>query len=143
MLNGDNKRLLIELLFTEWQTSRYTAHLYGRKVFFDRDEHCTVFRCLDGITITADTVPELFSQEEADTRIILHCMYAARLEPVKSKLFVRSPDTNVFILLISYSKQMKQSLIFIQEITVPREKCNYAIKAYSESFYEVRVSCTF
>jgi len=58
-------------------------------------------------------VPELHSsQHEADTRIILHCLHADRTSPEPCSIVVSSPDTDVFVLLLYYAKDIKKSLLF-------------------------------
>ena len=47
------------------------------------------------------------TQEEADTKIILHCQHAAEDQQLKGcDIVVRSPDTDVFILLIHYKERI-------------------------------------
>ena len=53
------------------------------------------------------------SQEEADTIIILHSLYAdTEAEKEDLDIIVRSPDTDVFILLLSYCHKFKHHLYF-------------------------------
>ena len=64
----------------------------------------------DGIT-NSMPVPDLFSlHEEADTRIILHCLYAAK-QVNTTRVIVRSHDTDVFLLLLSFSDVIGKTLI--------------------------------
>ena len=68
-------------------------------------------------TISAP-VEELFSsQEEADTRIILHCLHASR-QPDTSRIIVRSIDTDVFLLLLSFSDTIRKPLIIDTGTTI-------------------------
>ncbi|GFO43448.1 hypothetical protein PoB_006995300 [Plakobranchus ocellatus] len=56
--------------------------------------------------------PDLYSShEEADSRIILHCMYASQ-QPTTERVIVRSPDSDVFLLLLSFSDAISKPLIF-------------------------------
>jgi len=67
----------------------------------------------DGLTVTATPALELFSgQEEADTRIILHCLFEAQKSTSNSSIVVHSPDTDVVILLLHYSCQIACRLMF-------------------------------
>lgn len=67
----------------------------------------------DGLTITSTPITDLFSsQEEADTRIILHCLYAAHTTSDNTNIVIRSPDTDVFIILLAYSIDIPQPLFF-------------------------------
>ena len=52
------------------------------------------------------------TQEEADTRIILHCLFAAQTMTDQDKIIVHSPDTDVFILLLSYATDVGKPVVF-------------------------------
>ena len=50
------------------------------------------------------------TQEEADTRIILHALYSDKLyqeNNVQGRIVVKSPDTDVLVLLVHYFPKMK------------------------------------
>lgn len=53
----------------------------------------------------------LLFQEEADTRIILHCCHIATHCTDSSAIIVRSPDTDVFLLLMKFSQNIRIPLI--------------------------------
>ena len=113
MRNSDNKRLLTKFLLKEWQSDRYAARLCGRTIFFVCEQDCTCLTSEDRLTVKATSVLELVSnQEEADTRIVLHCLYASQRLAISSGIVVRSPDTDVFVLLLYYSSQIPQTLLF-------------------------------
>ena len=51
------------------------------------------------------------TQEEADTRIILHALYSDKLyreNNVQGRIVVKSPDTDVLVLLVHYFPKMKK-----------------------------------
>ena len=78
LFNSDNKRQLIALILSEWQSAKYARNLFHRHVFFVCEETCCCLESTDGLTVSTTPVPNLFSsQEEADTRIILHCLFVA------------------------------------------------------------------
>lgn len=111
--NSENKRQLTCFLLKEWQTDRYAQRLQGRNVYFVLESQCICLHSMDGLTVDASPVPELSSnQEEADTRIILHCLYSSQQMPTDVAVVVRSPDTDVFILLMAYSFEIQQPLMF-------------------------------
>ncbi|GFO26054.1 hypothetical protein PoB_005255900 [Plakobranchus ocellatus] len=63
-------------------------------------------------SVNSTPVPDLYlSHEEADSRIILHCMYASQ-QPTTEIVIVRSPDSDVFLLLLSFSDAISKPLIF-------------------------------
>ena len=51
-------------------------------------------------------------QEEADTRIILHLLHIAKETQEDVPIVVRSPDTDVFVLLVHFSHRIKQKVLF-------------------------------
>ncbi|TDG99283.1 hypothetical protein EPR50_G00209410 [Perca flavescens] len=55
-------------------------------------------------------MPELFTtQEEADTRLLLHCSHAA---DYSRYIIIRSPDTDVFVLALAFYKDIGAHLYF-------------------------------
>ena len=113
MSNASNKEQLIKLLLCEWQTDKYAAKLYERHIYFVYKEECTHLTSEDGMTVQSIQVQDLFSsQEEADTRIILHCIHAAKSIGEEKVIIVRSPDTDVFLLLLKFSQDIDQSMLF-------------------------------
>jgi hypothetical protein len=52
------------------------------------------------------------TQEEADTRIILHALYSDKLyqeNSVQGRIVVKSPDTDVLVLIVHYFPKMKNT----------------------------------
>ena len=82
MSNDENKTQLIKLLVSEWKKPKYSSRLRRRQLFFVCDEECFCLSSDDGIVVQALPEEDLFSsQEEADTRIILHYSHVARKLP--------------------------------------------------------------
>ena len=54
----------------------------------------------------------LSSLEEADTRIILHCLHVAHKFPTTFVIAVRPPDTDVLVLLSKYSQNIDHTILF-------------------------------
>ncbi|KAH3693417.1 hypothetical protein DPMN_080849 [Dreissena polymorpha] len=95
MCNSENKTQLIELLLTEGSKDKYAPTLQRRRIFFVSGEKCICLSSEDGVKTNAVQVHELYSsQEEADTRIMLHLKHAAE-EYSNKTIIVRSPDTDV------------------------------------------------
>ena len=108
--NSDNKRQLIKLLLSEW--SKYIGRLQGRTLYFVDEVDCWKLTS-DGHTLDCVLIRELCSDhEEADTRVILHCHHASRTSEQTTPIIVRSPDTDVLILLLSYASSVTQPLYF-------------------------------
>ena len=111
LANEHNKTQLIQLLTNEWKSDKFAPKLHGRQIFVVHGERCWLLTSDDGITTISHEVQELrSSHEEADTRIILHMLHADHNEGSET-IVVRSPDTDVFMLLIKYASRMKKNLI--------------------------------
>ena len=110
--NGSNKEQLTKLLLSEWKSDKYAAKLQNRHVYFAFKEECVHLTSEDGSKVQQFLEQELSSsQEEADTRMILHLVHAAKLNANKV-LIVRSPDTDVFILLLKFCQGLRNPVLF-------------------------------
>ena len=66
----------------------------------------------DDLAVQSSDVHELHSsQEEADTRIILHCLHVSEHDATLG-IIVWLPDTDVFILLLQYGCQIAGKVYF-------------------------------
>ena len=100
MGNDKNKTQFIKLLFEQWKTDKYAAKLVDRSIYYIIGENVYLLTCDDGMTVTEYPKEVLFSsQEEADTRIVLHCINISTSFPESGSIIVRSPDTYVLVLL--------------------------------------------
>ena len=114
MANEENKTQLIDLLFEQWSSSRYASELKDRCVNFVKGEQCHKLSCTeDGTSVLAEPNEMLFSsQEEADTRIILHCLEISSSMADNTTIIVQSPDTDVLVLLLRYIPQINRTTLF-------------------------------
>ena len=68
---------------------------------------------INGRQVRIEPEEELFSsQEEADTRIILHCDHISRNFSETTVIIVRSTDTDVLVLLSKFSQNISQLVLF-------------------------------
>ena len=96
----------------EWKQDRYAIKLKNRVIYFVSGQNCTVITSTDGSRTDAYEVEDLkSSQEEADSRIILHLHHMASQISEEITIVIRSPDTDVFILL-KYVQTIKQTVLF-------------------------------
>ena len=109
--NGENKNRMIELMTTviEQQSSNVLALLQSEEILISTDNRC--------VKITAEkseTVDELVSNhEEADTKVVLHCMHAHKRQP-EQNVIIRSPSGDTDIIVIMLGKIIeKKSQTFI------------------------------
>ena len=74
---------------------------------------CFLLTSLDGATTDTRPLEDLTSsQEEADTLIILHSIYADRTGTEDADIIIHSPDTDVFLLLIAFCHKCTHQLYF-------------------------------
>ena len=112
MYNDENETHLIKLLLAEWRRPKYAARLDGGRLFFICEEECVCLTSNNGILVEAGPEKDLFtSQEETDTLMILHCQHIAEYHPT-SVIIVRSPDTDVLVLLSKFSQIISQTILF-------------------------------
>ena len=110
--SGENKINLMKLILQEWESDKYASVLQNKRIFFVVENTCVQLSSEDGITTDSKPMHELnSSQEEADTKLILHCLYAAQ-HATTEELVVRSPDTDVFLLLLAFSKRIASPWLF-------------------------------
>ena len=75
----ENKQELIAFILREWQDDSYATLLVGKKVYFVNDRECTLLSTENGVHTDFRLVAKLDStQEEADNRITLHCIFASK-----------------------------------------------------------------
>ena len=107
---GENKENLLQFIFERWCKS-------GRDLIQDltlivgHGGECHALR-KDGTTgdLEVSPMPALFTiQEEADTRLMLHCAHAASYS---QHIVIRSPDTDVFVLALAFAKEVGAHLYF-------------------------------
>ena len=98
MSNEDNKSQLINLIFDQCNTNKYASKLFGQNIYFVIKDKCYHLTCEDGNEVQTCPHESLFSsQDEADTRIVLHCLEISKASAASSTIIVRSPDTDVLI----------------------------------------------
>jgi len=114
MSSADNKRQLITFMLSEWQQSRYANSLHDRTIFFVYEESCIALHSPDRVSVVTEDIRELASsQEEADTRIILHCVCAASSLTPDGVVVVKSSDTDVFVLLLAHHTNISVSVVLV------------------------------
>lgn len=106
LLNPQNKTALTKFVTKEWKQDKYRRKLTDKVVFVAFEEECHQISSDDTFS-----VEDLNStQEEADTRILLHLSHAARSG--YSTLIVVSEDTDVFLLCVSFKHLIPLSIFF-------------------------------
>ena len=109
LASGSNKEALVEFLFQEWSKSS-PAVLENVQLFVAHSESCHLIRAEDGGTRVTEVKDLHCDHEEADSRMILHAKHAADNH---AHVVVQSPDTDVFIILLSCVQTLPCSLYFL------------------------------
>ena len=95
-----NTTSLIKFLVGEWKGQRYRYMLQGKAFYVTCEETC--------FKMTADEwveVAELQStKEEADTRLLLHALHAARTG--SNAVIVTAEDTDVMLLCLAFQRDI-------------------------------------
>ena len=113
MSNDKNKTQLISLLLNQWTIDNYATRLVDRNLYYVIGEEVLGLTCEDDKSVSKYPEENLFSsQEGADTRIILHCLNIRTSLPDASTIIVRSPDTDVIVLLARYCKDIHFTVLF-------------------------------
>ena len=107
LCNNDNKKQLAALLLKIWSSNEFA----GRQIIVEVEGIATKLYSTDGCSTIKEGISSLEStQEETDSRIILYSMNAAANNYTAIK--VRSPDSDVFFLLLNFSSSLQLSIFF-------------------------------
>lgn len=107
---GDNKEQLQQFLFETWSKSR-KDQIEDITLIVGHGSECHVIRMNNsGTELEVLSLPALFTiQEEADTQLLLHCAHASQYSSI---VVINSPDTDVFVLAITFCKEIGANLYF-------------------------------
>ena len=109
----------MNFLFTSWSSSCFSSKLNNRVVYIAHGNFCHRIRSVDG-QVTCTEVPELAStQEEADTKMMLHAKHAS--EQGYQNIIIKSSNTDVEVLSCFFQSQI-QSTVFIRSGTRQRSR---------------------
>lgn len=112
LTSDENKKMLTSFLLSEMHKDLHAPLLLNKELFFVCEDRCELFTSTNGKSVSSMPVHDLFSsQEEADTRIIFHCLYLSHQSAI-NRIVIRSPDTDVFLLLLSFANTIGITLIF-------------------------------
>lgn len=112
LANDDNKKNFIKLICDEWTKPKFAPMLKGRRVFIVCENKCIKLTSHDGVDVITSLQDDLCSNhEEADNKIVLHAIQASA-ESADRTVTVRSPDTDVFVLLLHYVDKIENVLLF-------------------------------
>jgi len=102
-----NKKELIRFVVNQWKQESWRSLISeGTMLYVAHDSECWCLTCL-----SVEPVPELCSsQEEADTKMLLHAKHASTngLE----NILIQSPDTDVFIIALSCLSTIEGNIFF-------------------------------
>ena len=107
---GDNKANLLEFFFQRWTNSAKDL-IQDLTLIVGHGRECHALR-KDQRTGDLEVlpIPALYTiQEEADTRLMLHCAHAANYS---EHIVITSPDTDVFVLALAFYEEVGARLYF-------------------------------
>ena len=107
--SGQNKEELIEFLFCEWKKCDAET-LSDRKLFVCHKELCHSFHSVSNILVVEEVKELRSDHEEADTRLLLHAKHASK---AYSTIIIKSPDTDVMLLSLSFAHEITNSIFFV------------------------------
>ena len=109
--HGKNKEALVQFLFTHWCTY-HSGILHGLTLYVCHSDQCHKLSPAfeNNEPVIVQRIDELCcDHEEADTRMMLHASHASQFENV----VIKSPDTDVFVLLVHFSLSFTFSPFFV------------------------------
>ena len=101
---AQNKTMLVEFITEEWQSNESKSMVRQKTLFVTCGQKCWRIGQM-GASLVNDLKS---SQEEVDTRILLHAKHAS--DQGYMSIIVVSEDTDVFVLLIAFAKEIPVSL---------------------------------
>lgn len=115
--SGDNKTSLTKFLLDQWSDPSYADRIGRHVLYFAAEDKCMKIFVIDG-QVKSQQVEELeCTQEEADTRIILHAKHAA--DNGESTIVIKSPDSDVTMLACHFQCRISSRLL-VQKKTKTR-----------------------
>lgn len=106
--NGHNKSELISLYTTSLENNSNNILIEGQELYVSGGREEITIKCTKSRPSSA--VVDLYSnQEESDTRIVLHAVYAAKH---CNNLVICSPDTDVLVLLLHHRLSIPARNVF-------------------------------
>ena len=115
--NDEDNSQYVRLLLQMWSSDSQAIKFVGRSVLLICEGKDFKLTSLDGVHTVREELAEIDStQEESDSRIILYCQYAKKKFKKKQGykyVTVKSPDTDVFFILVYYEKRIENiSILF-------------------------------
>lgn len=110
---ADSKNKLIDYLVTSWKAHEKRSKLVNKVLYVTNGVNC--FKLSTDLCEIQDDLA--CSQEEADTRLLLHAQHAAE---TYDYVVLISDDTDVFVIAVSLQPQFNKGNLFIRRGTKTR-----------------------
>ena len=111
LMNDDNKSQLVDVIYHVWSSDISAHKLVNRKVMAVVECYCFLLETEDGKVVKEIEIQNLFSNhEETDSRIALYYAYAQ--EHSYDNVWIRSPDSNVFFVLLHHAGKCDVNILF-------------------------------
>lgn len=113
LTNDENKKQFIQILLDVWSEPGMAKRIHGRKVIFIKDGEAQLLASENGKEVSRTEIESLNStQEETDSRVILYLKYGKENE--YDNVRVRSPDSDVFFILLHYAHVIPDIPVFFE-----------------------------
>ena len=122
--SNDNKNSLIKFIVSQWKNECYRT-MIGDKEFLVTEGQKVIHIKGDNVS---EEVNLFWNHEEADTRMILHAKHAAY---TFDSVLIASPDTDVFIILLSLHTEIDARIYFLTGVRNSR-RIIYIIKVVDQ-----------
>ena len=108
--SGQNKEEIMEFLFNDWKQLP-SASFQDREIYLCHKDQCHLFYVKDDLVVSERVDDLKCGHEKADTRMVLHVQHAS--SSGFENILIRSPDTDVFVIMLCVSQLVSSSLLFL------------------------------
>ena len=108
--NDSNIQQLVRLLLKVWSSDDFGRKLQNKKVIFTCEKKAYRLKNNGASVMMTEIIKLESDQEETDTRVVLYCFDAA--DEKYNYIRVRSPDSDIFLILLYYASKINITLLF-------------------------------
>ena len=96
-LRNDNFKIAINrFLVREWGDNKYAEVLKEKILYVTEDDHCYIFKTVNGVLLKYHEIDLYNTHEEADSKMIYHLRHV----PDNSNVVIRTVDTDVLVIAL-------------------------------------------
>ncbi len=115
LTNEENKRQLINVIEQTWDGDDFHSKLKNKSVILINAGKASKLSSENESEVSKTEIPCLLSnQDKKDTRVVLYSFYAA--DNGFQEICVRSPDSDIFFILLHFASTIRATLLFDSRI---------------------------